>query len=93
MANANRVCDLHNPHCLVLWMSVCDLARGEDVFAIIPTGFGESLIFQLFPHLAKAALTLDNSMIIVVSLFISTMRDQVEQLKKLGFSAAAIWHQ
>ena len=56
----------------------------------MPTGFGKSLIFQLFPHLAKAALTLENSTIIVVSPLISIMQDQVEQLKKLGFSAAAI---
>ena len=72
-----------------------DLARGKDVFSvfgIMPTGFGKSLIFQLFPRLAKAALTLENSTIIVVSPLISIMRDQVEQLKKLGFSAAAIWH-
>ena len=58
----------------------------------MPTGFGESLTFQLFPRLAKAASTLENSTIIVVSPLISIMRDQVEQLKKLGFSAAAIWH-
>ena len=69
-----------------------NLARSKDVFGIMPTGFGKTLIFQLFPRLAKAALTLENSTIIVVSPLISIMRDQVEQLKKLGFSAAAIWH-
>ena len=67
-------------------------ARGKYVFDIMPTGFGKSLIFQLFPRLAKAALILENSRIIVVSPLISIMRDQVEQLKKLGSSAAAIWH-
>ena len=81
---------LMNPRCLVFWTSVCVLARGKDVFAIMPTGFGKSLIFQLFPRLAKAALTLENSTIIVVSPLISIMRDQEETLKKLGFSAAAI---
>ena len=64
------------------------MASGKDVFGIMPTGFGKSLIFQLFPRLAKAALTLQNSTIIVISPLISIMRDQVEQLKKLGFSAA-----
>ena len=44
----------------------------------MPTGFGKSLIFQLFSRLAKAALTLENSTIIVVSPLISIMRDQVE---------------
>ena len=56
----------------------------------MPTGFGKSLIFQLFPRLDKAALTLENSAIIVVSPLISIMPDQVEQLKKFEFSAAAI---
>ena len=79
-----------NLRCLVLWMSVCDLARGKDVFAIMPTGFSKSLIFQLFPRLAKAALTLENSTIIVFSPLIPLMQDQVEQLEKLGFLAAAI---
>ena len=66
------------------------MARGKDVFGIMPTGFAKRLIFQLFPRLAKAALTLENSTIIVFSPLISLMRDQVEQLKKLGFLATAI---
>ena len=56
----------------------CDLAPGKDVFAFMPTGLGKRLIFQLFPRLDKAALTLENSTIIVVSPLISIMRDQVE---------------
>ena len=81
---------LTNLRCLVLWKSVCDLAHGKDVFAIMPTGFGKSLIFQLFPRLAKAALTLEISTIIGFSPLIPLMQDQVEQLKKLGFLVAAI---
>ena len=74
MANPNSACDLdESALSCALNESVCDLARGKDVFAIMPTGFGRSLIFQLFPRLAKAALTLENSTIIVVSPLISTM--------------------
>ena len=70
-----------------------NLARGKDVFAILPTGFGKSLIFQLFPRVSSALCSSEVkplSTIIVVSPLVSAMRDQVEQLKQLGFSAAAI---
>ena len=50
-----------------------DLARGKDVLGIMPTGFGKSLIFQLFPRLAKAAIILENYTIIVFSPLISIM--------------------
>ena len=65
----------------------------EDVFAILPTGFGKSLIFQLFPRVSSALSSSEVkplSTIIVVSPLVSVMRDRVEQLKQLGFSAAAI---
>ena len=71
-----------------------NLARGKDVFAILPTGFGKSLIFQLFPRVSSALCSSSEvkplSTIIVVSPLVSVMRDQVEQLKQLGFSAAAV---
>ena len=67
-----------------------NLALEKHVFAILPTGFGKSLIFQLFPRLAKGAPNSEKSTIIIVSPLILVMRDQVQQHKKLGFSAAAI---
>ena len=70
-------------------MSIKSNSR-KDLFAILPTGFGKSLIFQLFPRLAKAAMKSEMRSIVVVSLLVSVMRDQVEQLKQLGFSAAPI---
>ena len=56
---------------------------GEDVLAVMPTGSGKSLCFQL-PALARGGLTL------VVSPLIALMRDQVAQLRELGVSAAAL---
>jgi len=62
---------------------VAAVLGGEDVLAVMPTGSGKSLCFQL-PALARRSLTL------VVSPLIALMRDQVAQLVKLGVSAAAL---
>ena len=71
-----------------------NLAHGKDVFAILPTSFGKSLIFQLFPRVVSALRSIKAakllSTIIMVSPLVSVMRDQVGQLKRFGFSAAAI---
>ncbi len=56
---------------------------GEDVIAVMPTGGGKSLLYQL-PALAREGLTL------VASPLIALMRDQVAQLREIGVSAAAL---
>lgn len=56
---------------------------GSDVLAVMPTGSGKSLCFQL-PALALPGLTL------VVSPLISLMKDQVDELVKRGIGAAAL---
>ena len=55
----------------------------QDVLAVMPTGSGKSLLFQL-PAIARGSLTL------VVSPLIALMRDQVAQLRELGVAAAAL---
>lgn len=59
---------------------ITDVFAGRDVFALLPTGGGKSLCFQL-PALAQPGLTL------VVSPLIALMKDQVDNLHASGVSA------
>jgi ATP-dependent DNA helicase RecQ len=56
---------------------------GEDVLAIMPTGSGKSMCYQL-PAVVDGGLT------VVVSPLIALMRDQVQQMLALGVDAATL---
>src|SRR5258706_3815883 len=57
-----------------------DALADRDVFALLPTGAGKSLCFQL-PALARPGLT------VVVSPLIALMKDQVDSMQAMGVAA------
>ncbi|MGL5116592.1 MAG: RecQ family ATP-dependent DNA helicase, partial [Beijerinckiaceae bacterium] len=62
---------------------ISGVLAGRDVFAVMPTGSGKSMCYQL-PALLQDGLTL------VVSPLLALMRDQVADLRRLGAPAATL---
>ena len=62
---------------------VNDVLAGRDVFALLPTGGGKSLCYQL-PALAQPGLT------VVVSPLIALMKDQVDAMEVIGIPATLL---
>ncbi|SHJ15484.1 ATP-dependent DNA helicase, RecQ-like [Dethiosulfatibacter aminovorans DSM 17477] len=60
-----------------------NIVEGNDVFTIMPTGGGKSICYQI-PSL------MFNGLSIVISPLISLMKDQVDELKRIGLPAEYI---
>ena len=62
--------------------------KGGDVLAVLPTGYGKSLIFQLFAA-AAAIKRRQHQTVLVVCPLQSIIDDQVAEARSIGMSAAS----
>ena len=69
-------------------VAVRALLDGKDVLAVLPTGYGKSLIYQMFVCFMDYKLD-GQAAILVISPLISIIKDQVSEMKSLGYSAVA----
>ncbi len=70
---------------------------GGDVVALLPTGFGKSLIYQLLSIVSEklGRPKSGKAIIVIVSLLVALMDDQVKEAAKLGLCAAqpsSLWY-
>ena len=67
-------------------MAVNHLLNGRDVMAILPTGFGKSMIFTVFA-LAKQELSSTKTSVLVISPLKSIIDVQISEMLSLNFTA------
>ena len=63
--------------------------KKKDVFINLPTGFGKSLIYQALTIVFNITRN-STGHVVVISPLVNLMKDQVENLKKLGISAISL---
>ncbi len=68
---------------------ITSILSGQDTLALMPTGGGKSLCFQI-PTMVRAEAG-EKSLCLVITPLIALMKDQVENLKQHNILAAAIY--
>ena len=60
------------------------------MLGLLPTGFGKSLIFQLYPRIFELVNGRKNCHVIIVSALNAITEEQVQELADIGISAVAV---
>ena len=64
-----------------------NLLRGEDCVAVLPTGYGKSLPYQIFAPIYHT-LRDEKAVVLVCCPLIALMEDQVQRIQKTHFVSA-----
>ena len=70
--------------------ALLEFLYGKDVLAVLPTGYGKSLIYQLAPLVTKKLSPTRNPLFIVISPLNALMEDQIWEASMLGITAMKI---
>ncbi len=75
--------------------TITDRSSRKDVIAILPTGYGKTMIYALLPPLLDAldeynGRPAQRSCLLVVSPLIALMNDQVQRFSLMGLSAVRL---
>ena len=60
------------------------------MLAVLPTGFGKSLVFQVFPIITSMDSVSSNGCVLVICPLKSIIRDQIEEVDYLGLNAVEL---
>jgi ATP-dependent DNA helicase RecQ len=68
------------------------ILQGKDILAVLPTGFGKSLIFQLAPQVIMRSRNIPafKSVGLVITPLNSIMLNQIQALHSMGISACSL---
>ena len=69
---------------------IAALLQKKDVLGLLPTGFGKSLIFQLYPRIFELVNGRKNCHVVIVSALNAITEEQVQELADIGISAVAV---
>ena len=69
---------------------IAALLQRKDQLGLLPTGFGKSLIFQLYPRIFELVNGRKNCHFIIVSALNAITEEQVQELANIGISTVAV---